>query len=142
MRTNTPMTLYNRYIDPETRSEAYQRTALSAVQWENSKAANVRATGGTMAANQATIFIPKALGANYLLPKAWALAIVDEEYEDDKWTLQPGDFVVKGTVAEEITSEFSISALQAKYDNVLAITSVDTMDYGSLSLQHWEVGAK
>jgi hypothetical protein len=58
------------------------------------------------------------------------------------WTLQEGDFVVKGFVTDEISSSFTISALQAKYPAVLSITSIDTMDMGSPAMSHWQIGAK
>ena len=84
--------------------------------------------------------------ANYVKPKAW-LALVSKT---GKWTLAEGDMIVKGTVTDEIhpavvsppSAAFTVSNLKAKYDDVLAITSVDTFDMGSMALRHWEVGAK
>ncbi|MFZ2196153.1 MAG: hypothetical protein WAV13_00360 [Thermodesulfovibrionales bacterium] len=136
MKTNTDMTIYNKYVVAGV--ETYKRTQIIAVQWENRKGANVLRTGGTTAADQVAVFIPWARGANYLKPKAWQ-ALADKT---GKWTLQVGDFIVKGLVADEIGPGFLMSALKAKYDDVLAITSIDTMDQGSQVLWHWQLGAK
>lgn len=136
MRTNTGATIYNKYIDPTTRSEKWQRAQLVAVMWENRKAANV-IKSGLLAADQAAIYIPFSLGANYLDPVAWQALVT----KTGMWTLQVGDVIVKGLVSDEITGAFTITSLKAKYDDVLKITSVDTMDMGSASMQHWQLGA-
>lgn len=133
MLNHTPLTLYNRV--PGT--EMYLRTVIPAAQWENRKAANVLASGGNLAVDQAWVYIPAGT-SGYLPPKAWG-ALVDKS---STWTLQTGDVVVKGVVADELTGSFTLTALRAKYDDVLAITSVDAMDYGSARLNHWQVGAK
>jgi hypothetical protein len=140
------MTIYNKYVDPSTRSEKWQRTQILAVAWENRKAANVRAMGGALAADQASVYIPFERGANYEQPRAW-LALVDKS---DKWTLKEGDIIVKGLVADEIhdavvdppSAAFTVTMLKAKYDDVLTISSVDTRDMGSLNMQHWQIGAR
>lgn len=144
MRTNADLTLYNRYVEGNV--ELYQRTQILGVSWENRKARNVLASGGNIAADQAVIYIPLERGADFVAPKAW-MALADKE---GKWTLVVGDYVVKGLVEDEIhgpmTSPplpaFTITKLKAKYDDVLAISSVDTMDLGSTSMRHWQIGAK
>jgi hypothetical protein len=138
MRTNSDITVYNKYIDSPTRSEKYQRAEIRDVAWESRKAANVRATGGQMFADQATVYIPQQRGANYLLPVTWqALAV-----KTGKWTLQIGDVIVRGIVTDAINDNFTMTALKAKYDSVLVISSVDTMDGGSADMHHWQIGAK
>ena len=137
MRTNANLTVYNKYIDPTTRSEKYQRVGIVGVAWENRKAANVRSTGGLAAADQARVFIPLARGTNFLKPKAWQALTT----KTGKWTLQVGDLIVKGLVSDEIQTGFTVTQLKAKYDDVLVITSVDTMDAGSPGMQHWNLGA-
>ena len=136
MLTNADMTIYNRYIDSATKTEKYQRALIIRVMWENRKAANVLSAGGQIAVDKARVFIPFARGALYLKPKAW-LALTTKT---GKWTIQEGDIIVKGLVSDEIGTGFSASDLQKKYDDVLTVSSVDTMD--ALSLRHWEVGAK
>ncbi len=137
MRMNADLTLYNKYIDPATKTEKWQRGAILDVYWENRKAANV-IRSGMLEADSVRVFIPMARGANYLKSKAWqALAT-----KTGKWTLQVGDVMVKGSVSDAISTSFTISDLRAKYDDVVTIRSVDTQDVGSVELQHWEVGAK
>lgn len=138
MKTNSSITVYNKYKDPLTRSELYKRTPIVDVQWQNSLGSNVRSTGGQMAADQAAIFIPFERGDSYKSPRVWQ-ALVDKS---TTWTLQVGDIVVRGIVADEITGAFTVSRLAEKYDDVLVISSVDQMDSGSMSMRHWEIGAK
>lgn len=144
MRTNSDLTLFNRYLS--TGVEMYQRTVIAAVMWENRKAANVLASGGNIAADQATVYIPLARGAAYVAPTAW----LAKSSKTGFWTLKPGDVIVRGAVTDEIheavvgppaVAAFRMSDLKAKYDNVLVITSVDTMDGGSPAMQHWQIGA-
>jgi len=134
MRTNCSITIYNKYIASGT--ETYQRTQILDVEWENRKAANI-IKSGLLAADQATIFIPFAPAASYLAPKAW-LALVSKT---GKWTLQVGDYLVKGLVTDEITGGFTMTSLKAKYDDVLQIKSVDTKDMGSVGMRHFQIGA-
>jgi hypothetical protein len=136
MKTNSAATVYNKYVDPVTRAEAYQRAPIVAVMWENRKAANV-IRSGLLAADSVAVYVPCSLGTNYLKPVAWnALAV-----KTGKWTLAVGDIIVKGLVADEITTNFTVTALKAKYDDVVVIKSVDTMDQGSQAMHHWQVGA-
>lgn len=155
MKTNANLTIYNKYTDPTSRSEKYQRTQIISptgfsVLWENRKAANTLVTGGNIATDQASIYIPFLQGENFLPSTEWQALVT----KTGKWTLQTGDFVVKGLVTDEIqdtvtdpetheiTPAFTISLLKEKYQDVLSITSVDTMDQGSLSMKHWQLGAK
>jgi len=142
MKTNTTATIYNRYI--VSGAERYQRSALAAVEWENRKAANV-IQSGLIAADSVRIFIPFTFGMSYKKPKTWAALSTKTGY----WTLAVGDVLVKGTVTDEIhdavvsppSAAFTMTDLKAKYDDVVTIKSVDTIDYGSLSMRHWQLGA-
>jgi len=137
MKTNAQATIYNKAIDPDTRSEIYYRTVLSEVYWENRRAVNKLASGGDIKADKVLVMIPRSFETNYLEPIAWR-GLVDKT---GKWTLQNGDIIVRGVVADEITSEFTASDLKRKYDDVLTINSVDSMDAGSERVRHWEVSA-
>jgi hypothetical protein len=151
MRTNADLTIYNKYIDPTTRSEKYQRTQVGKVAWENRKGINVIMSGGSIESDQASIYIPYSLSANYLEAPTWR-ALADKT---GKWTLQVGDILVNGLVTDEITltattdpithvvtPAFTPTSLKAKYNEVLMITALDFMDAGSKPLWHWQVGAK
>lgn len=143
MLTNANATVYNKYVSAG--AEVYQRTQIVdpdgdySVAWENRKGSNVLRTGGTIAADQAAIFIPMSDAPDgYTDPKAWQALVT----KTGKWTLQVGDYIVKGLVTDAISGSFTISSLKAKYDDVLQISSVDTYDAGPEDLQHWQVGAK
>lgn len=131
---NSHITVYNKYIDTTTRAEKYQRTVINNVVWQSQKA--ITRAQEQVAANSALVMIPFALGADYLKPKAWQAA------RSGKWTLQEGDVIVRGVVAQEITTEYTLTALRAVYDDVVMIVSVDAMDQGTPNVQHWEVGCR
>jgi len=149
MKPNCDITLYNKYTDPSTRLEKYQRVVIYDVIWENRKAIN-RSKSGDIANDTAMIYIPFIRGTNHLNPIAWQALTT----KTGKWTLQDGDVVVKGVVTDEIadastdpishvvTPAVTITSLTKKYDDVVTISSIDTMDYGAIAMQHWEVSAK
>lgn len=136
MRTNADITIYNRYFDPETRLDKYQRTILYGVFWDAMKAVK-RIQGGLESDDKVYIVIPFSADTNrqYISPKEF------ERLEDksDYFTLQEGDRVVKGAIEFEITGK--LSDLDKEYE-AFTITSVDTKDFGSQHMRHWEVGAK
>lgn len=135
MITNTAMTVYNKYV--ENREEKFQRTVLSAVQWDSS-AATVKRKSADMQNNKAVIALPHYIGVAYLKKNAWLAAADKTAF----WTLKEGDIVVRGNVADEITTGFTLSDLRAKYDDVLEIVSVAFMDQGSPNTHHWEILCK
>lgn len=141
MRTNAYLTLYNKRV--VNHKEVYQRVQLQGgVMWENRKGRNVLASGGNIAADQAAIYIPMSI-VGYLPPREWQ-GLSDESGDEDAelWTLQVGDVIVRDLVDDELTDDFTLSNLKAKYDDVLTISSVDTMNAGSPQMHHWQVGAK
>jgi hypothetical protein len=130
---NCDITIFNKYISA--RVEVWRRSIIRNVGWQATKAVS-GTKAGYLASNVATVFIPFAGNTDkYAPPKYW-------QYDLDGWTLQEGDVIVRGEVPEDITSTFSITDLRAKYDDVVTITSVDSMDFGSLNVRHWEVGCK
>lgn len=148
MRTNADVTIWNKYIDSDARTERWQRTQILRVAWENRKGSNVLASGGNIAANQANIYILSLNRNAYLNPIAWLLD------KTDNWTLQVGDIIAKGLLTTELTPlipaddpdpevpAFTVSDLRDANYEVLTITSVDIMDSGSQRMRHWKVGAK
>lgn len=134
MKTNTPVTLYNKLVVDG--AETYYRHVILSVAWESLKGQHILQTGGQIAADQATVYIPYVHHEGFLKPKNW----VESEFED-VWTLQVGDLIVKGEVEDEIEGSFTASKLRAKYDDVLSIKTVDFQDMGSRSLWHWQIGA-
>jgi hypothetical protein len=134
MRTNTSATLYNKYRFGNT--DYYQRAVLSAVEWE-ARAAHQGTNDRAANSDTAIIFVPMTIDG-YLNPRDWQ-ALVSKS----GWTLQVGDVLVKGTVGDVLQDVVkTLSELKNTYTDVLVISSVDTFDMGSLSMRHWEVGAK
>jgi hypothetical protein len=119
MKTNADLTLYMGGVNPVTRTEEWTRVQVRAVFWEDRKAANVLRSGN-LEADRVAVYIPLARG-----PLA----------------LKIGDVMVKGLVSDEITQNFTMADLRRKYSDVATIRSVDTMDYGSPAMQHWELSA-
>jgi hypothetical protein len=138
MRTNTSITVYNKYIDSSTRSERWQRFVIPDITWEDRKASNVLASGGQQAVDQATVFIPFARMSTYLDPIAWRAL----RAKTGRWTLQIGDLLVRESITDDLNSTFTVSDLKAKYDHVLIVSSIDYMNLGSTSMWHFKVGAK
>jgi hypothetical protein len=136
-RTNANVTVYNKYKDAALHTEKYQRAQLQGVYWEDRQ--KIRQTkGGMIDANTATIIIPfVAAGTAYLAPVTWQALVT----KTGKMTLQEGDIIVRGLVTDEIGSSFTPSALKAKYDEVLTITSVEKFDTGAARLYYWAIGA-
>jgi hypothetical protein len=138
MKTNTAVTLYNRYINPTTRLEEFQRVVIPSAHWENRKAANALASGGLVNADQATVYIPMTHGAKYLSPTRWRALASRVGY----WTLQVGDLIAFGAVADDVDAEYTVTDLRAEYNDVLQVRSVDEMNFGSVSMRHWKVSAQ
>jgi hypothetical protein len=136
MKTNCDLTIYNVYVDAATRSEKYVRAQVVGVYWENRRAVN-KLRSANLSADKAMIIIPFGRGTAYLEPVQWQALTT----KTGKWTLQEGDIIVKGLVSDELSSSFTASALEKKYNDVLKITSVDVMDQGSLAMRHWRLGA-
>jgi hypothetical protein len=130
MITNTGVTIFNKYLDGS--AEKFQRTQVSDVAWEDRQQVSAFQPNDTV-----LVMIPMERGANYVDPVAWK-ALTSKT---GKWTLQPGDFIVKGMVSDEISTSFTPTKLLAKYDHVAKINAVITNDNGSEPLRHWQLGA-
>ena len=110
--------------------DTFQRVQIEGVHWEQRHARE-----GNQDNDFTLVFIPFALGADYLAPRVWQVLPT----KTGSWTLQIGDVIVKGLISDNLTSSFTLSDLKRTYDDVLVISSVDTRDFGSSSMQHWEI---
>lgn len=131
MTTNTKMCVFNKYTD-ENKNVIFKKHIIEHVFWDDSKAVNLNR--GYDNADDVNVFIPKSQNdmSGYVEPK---------QYEGlKKWTLQVGDFIVKGEVEEKEVS--SIKELTSKYDNVFTISLIDDKDFGSSSMHHFEIRGK
>ena len=118
----------------------YLPTVLHGVMLQASKRTNVNRSG-LADADAVTLFIPFSVdagGKTFVKPKEYAL-LADKS---EAWTLKAGGdsspadcFFIKGE-AEGMSYADALTA----YDDVYRVTSVDIRDFGSASMQHWQVG--
>lgn len=133
MLTNTVVTLYNRYMDDG--AEKYSRTVLRDVSWQAGRQ-HAFTQDGVSGGSVADVYIPfsvDAEGKRYLLPK---------QFTPEGWTLQKKDYLVKGVCPYEHGLASPVSELLSRYDDVVTITGVETCDFGSAALAHWEVSCR
>lgn len=134
------VTVYSTIEDPVTFEETRFITVLHGVFMDAAKAANVR-TSGLEGADSVNLFVPfsvKATDGVSLLDKVYVDPKEFERTEDKSglWTLRINDFFVKGEVVEDKDFQY----INLNYDDVYRITKVDKKDFGSASMQNWEVG--
>lgn len=134
--TNCDITIFNRYV--ENRENKFKKAIIKNVHWEDSKGANILQSG-LQSIDESVIYIPFSSVPDYIKPSKFKEMIFLGTLQGV--TIQEEDIIVKGIIEEDEHFR-SVKDLENKYDDVRVVTSVDTMDYGSPSLQHWEVGAK
>lgn len=135
MVTNTGITLYNKIIDPITRNERLSRAFIPAVLYTETHGANILKSG-METADSAKIYV-----SFESLAQADKTGVDPKNYNDPEtqFTFTRGAVVVKG----EIVGNYqTIKQLETEFDHVHVITTVDIHDYGSGSLQHFEIGCK
>jgi hypothetical protein len=149
MYTPHTVTLYNVFhtVDESTFEESTEThiTILEGVFLDQSKGVNVRESG-LEGADAATLYIPFTVRATDGLTgneKRFAepMEFVKAADKTGLWTLEPGrnTFFIKGIVVAPGETEMHT---QLSHDGVYTVTKVDAKDYGSPSMQHWEVGGK
>ena len=121
-------------------------TILRGVFLEASKAANVRQSG-LEGADAVNLYIPFSAAAVDGVTGAQKRYVGPQEFwrasnKSGLWTLSTDGnggttFFVKGEVVEPEKTEQTIEML---YDDVYKVTKVDMKDFGSASMQHFEVG--
>ena len=118
-------------------------TVIRGVMLQASKASNVRASG-LESADAVNLYIPFSSVAVDGVTGAEKRYVGPQEFwrATDKskiWTAGNGGttFFVKGEGVEPDKTEEQIEML---YDDVYKVTKVDMKDFGSPSLQHWQVG--
>lgn len=103
---NDTVSLFNRVLDPATRTHVFRKTLLEGVSWYGRDISAVT-NDGLKTARQYTVRIPFDDG--YVPPK---------EYAGEGWTLQTGDFMAKGDV------EYTPAMQQAYGGSCMTITGV------------------
>lgn len=143
------VTVYNAHENMDTLKNEYNITVLEGVFLDISKGANVMKSG-LENADAATLFIPFGIKAvsgvtgqpqTYIEPKEYIRA----EDKSKFWTIRPGGtdsnkdcFFVKG----KVVANMDFQEINAYYDNVFRVSAVDIRDFGSPSMQHWEVSGR
>ena len=149
MYTPHTVTIYNVGEDPDTLQQEYNITFLRGVFLDRREASNIEKSG-LRDADVASLFIPfsvKAVDAvtgapkQYIGPKAYRQLADVSGY----WTLESGglasgadSFFIKG----EVVNYNGYARMRELYDDVYDITTIDTRDFGSPDMQHWQVGAR
>lgn len=127
MRPTETITLINHYN--EKHEDKYQLTTIKGVYWHGSVAASL-SDSGFKAANSFTVRIPKkSVSATYIPASEWSAD------NHDGWTLQEGDYIVKGEVSD-ITSP---SDLRDSGQQMIAIKGYTENPISFSGLAHWKV---
>lgn len=126
MMTNTKMTIYNQYIEPNTHNKLYKKHVIENVFWDDSLGINLNK--GYENADKVNVYIPfdKNDLTDYKNPK---------QFIGEGWTLQNGDYMVKGEI--DIDNINGIKDL-SQYDPFI-MTVCDNKDFGSSNMQHFEL---
>lgn len=139
------ITLFNSVYDPDTERTSYKRTYLYDVDWQSGK--KISEDGkGILSYDLITCFIPFSIRTsdNKTYKTPGEFISLNAEEIDKFFTLKKGDYIAKGLINFELTDSNrgnSISKLKNFYE-VGTLISVETNDFGSEYLHHWELSAK
>ena len=106
---------------------AFTRTVVGEVMWQAQKVANT-AKSGLVDSDKAIVWVP--------------FVTTDGTNRSANLTFKAGDYLVPGEVSDAISTSFTPTMLLAKYPRTVQVRTVDVKDYGSLALQHIQIGGK
>jgi len=112
MIPNSDCTVFTQQYNPETRKKDWIATFVKGVFWQGATGSRLSKLG-TVENNETIVFIPFSSFPNLVV--------------------KPEDKIVRG--ATDATSPVDLK-------DALTVMGVDTFDYGSPNMQHWEVVAK
>jgi hypothetical protein len=126
MTTNTNMSIFNKYTEPFTHNVVFKKHLIDYVFWDDTKA--VKQNDGYDKDNKINVYVPKDINnlSEYIKAK---------NYNGTGWTIQDGDFIIKGDVP--INEVSGIKEL-SQYETFI-IKSFSNKDYGSKNMQHFEI---
>ena len=126
MTTNTNMSIFNKYTEPFTHNVVFKKHLIDYVFWDDTKA--VKQNDGYDKDNKINVYVPKDINnlSEYIKAK---------NYNGTGWTIQDGDFIIKGDVP--INEVSGIKEL-SQYETFI-IKSFSDKDYGSENMQHFEI---
>lgn len=132
MITNADITIYNHRYDKETRFDDWQRIVIRGVHFYVDNKV-VLGDGGLNSADVYKIRIPEDAECDreYLPEDAYA----SEEEVSMYWTLQNGDYIVRGECLLNIEKPSDLKQLHKQY---CKITSWSDNRFGGLP--HWRIG--
>lgn len=132
MLINTDITVFNSYTYEEDNT-LYSSVVIHDVNWQSEEKVTV-SDKGLISADEIKIYIPVTSlnGIEYVPRKTYNSLKNKTGY----FTLKEGDKIVKG----EYTGTINTIKDFNKLDNVATIISVADNRYGSISMQHFEVG--
>jgi len=136
MLTNADITIFNKWYNRETHLDEWKRTQISGVNWYGGQKVAVT-DSGLQSADTYTVRIPAASapqGRKFVLPEIYAAA--ESDALAGLWTLQNGDIVVRGLVADDITKTADVTG---KYSQCFTVTGWRDNRRGSPSVQHWRI---
>lgn len=126
MTTNTNMSIFNKYTNSFTKEVKFKKHIIDYVFWDDTKV--VRQDDGYEKNNKIFVYVPKDINdlSEYIKAK---------NYNGIGWTIQGGDYIIKGDVVENEVS--GIKEL-SQYE-VFIIKSFSDKDYGSKNMHHFEI---
>lgn len=119
------ITVINKYFDKETRTTKYKVSHIHGF-WSSNDGISINGTQLTKA---------NGLTARILMSEEGYQNPEDFKKNQENWTLQNDDYLVKGIV-ENFTN---ITKVLDDYKDVIKITNIATKDYGSKDMWHWDI---
>lgn len=135
MITNADITIYNKYIDNNTRTVKYKKTYLYGVNWQEKQAINIgdKSTNKAYSIDIVTVYIPFTVSSLKVYIEPTKYYKLSEEEKNNYFTINNEDIIARGIIDKDI---MKISDL----DNGVLIDSIITNDNGSYFMKHWQVG--
>ena len=122
---NKDITVINKYFDKESKISKYKVSYVKGF-WNSDDGISINGT--QIRKNDGYYAMIMMSEEGYQQPKKF-------EKNQEGWTLQNEDYLVKGIV-EDFTT---ITKLLEDYQEVMKITKISTADYGSEDMQHWKI---
>ena len=119
------ITIINKYDDRENRTSKYKVSHIHGF-WSSNDGISINGTKLTKT---------DGLTARILMSEKNYQKLEDFNKNQEGWTLQNDDYLVKGVV-ESFTT---IAKLLDDYKDVIKITNIATKDYGSEDMWHWAI---
>lgn len=124
---NSDITIFNKYYNKDLERDCYKRTVIKDVDWQEKIESDLQDKGLKVETN-VNIFLDKE---NYISPKKFRA--LDTKERDKYFTLDVGDYIVKGIVSQEINS---FTELEKNFEDAVSILGV------SKCSEHFEVMCK